>query len=272
VSPSGAGIVLYQPQIASWPDQKHMTLYTAVSYLPKDKTTPALGVLRVEADTNVALGERLVNFSEFTVSEASFPGISRDDMTAIVDDILAAVPREQRVIALDRVLAMVDTNQVTARNVDGVKADPPPVFFSQTPAVLVNLDGPPIWGPIPGTDLRFAVNTNWDLFLTVEPQSYYLRVDKSWMTASALPGPWRQVNNLPASFSRLPDDGNWSDVRAALKPQSAGRAPTVFVSEKPAELLLLDGAPKYVPVSGTGLQWVSNTDADVFRAGTSGAV
>jgi hypothetical protein len=272
VSPSGASIVLYQPQIASWPDQKHMTFYTAVSYVGKANTTPALGVLKVEADTSVALGERLVNFSEFTLAEANFPGTPKDEVKAITDDILAAVPRDQRVIALDRVLAMVDTSQVTARNIDGVKADPPPVFFSQTPAVLINLDGPPIWSPIPGTDLRFAVNTNWDLFLTAEPPSYYLRVDKSWLTASAVQGPWRKANKLPASFSNLPDDGNWTDVRAALQPQTTPKVPTVFVSEKPAELLLLDGAPKYVPVPGTGLQWVSNTDADVFRMGTMGAV
>jgi len=58
MSPSGASIVLYQPQIASWPDQKHMTLYTAVSYQANEKTTPALGVLKVEADTNVATRTR----------------------------------------------------------------------------------------------------------------------------------------------------------------------------------------------------------------------
>jgi hypothetical protein len=272
VSPAGATIVLYQPQIASWPDQKHMTLYTAASYLSKDKRTPTLGVLKVESDTSVALEDRLVSFSEFTVKEASFPTAPKDEVKAIVDEILAAVPRDRRVISLDRVLAMVDTSQVTPRNVDGVKADPPPVFVSQTPAVLINLDGPAIWSPIPGTDLRFAVNTNWDLFLTAEPQSYYLRVDKSWLTASSLQGPWRPVGKLPASFSALPDDGNWIDVRAALQPQPTGSAPAVFVSETPAELLLLNGAPRYVPVTDTNLQWVSNTDADVFRLGSNGAV
>ena len=83
-----------------------------------------------------------MSFSEFTVTEASFPTTPKDEVKAIVDEIRAAVPRDQRVISLDRVLAMVDTSQVTPRNVDGVKADPPPVFFSQTPAVLINLDGP----------------------------------------------------------------------------------------------------------------------------------
>jgi hypothetical protein len=272
VSPSGASIVLYQPQIASWPDQKHMTLYVAASYLAKGKQTPATGALKVESDTSVALEDRLVGFSEFTITEASFPTTPKDEVKAIVDEILAAVPRDQRVISLDRVLAMVDTSQVTPRNMEGVKADPPPVFFSQTPALLINLDGPPIWSPIPGTDLRFAVNTNWDLFVSPEPQTYYLRVDKSWLTASSLQGPWHRASKLPTSFSSLPDDGNWSEVRTALQPQTTGSVPAVFVSEKPAELLLLNGPPRYEPVTGTNLQWVSNTDADVFRLGPTGPV
>ena len=67
-------------------------------------------------------------------------------------------------IALDRVLANIDKSQIIPKNVEGVKADPPPIFFSKTPAVLVNIDGDPIWSPIKDNDLKFAVNTNWDLF------------------------------------------------------------------------------------------------------------
>ena len=29
---------------------------------------------------------------------------------------------------------------------------------------MVNLDGDPIWSPIKENDLKYAVNTNWDLF------------------------------------------------------------------------------------------------------------
>ena len=46
----------------------------------------------------------------------------------------------------------------------------------------------------------------------------------------------------------------------------------MFVSFTPAELILLTGAPKYLPVTGTTLFWVSNTDSDVFRLGKSGQV
>src|SRR5204863_254657 len=48
--------------------------------------------------------------------------------------------------------------------------------------------------------------------------------------------------------------------------------PKVFVSTKPAELILVHGAPAYLSVSGTRLLWVSNTDVDVFRLGKGGPV
>ena len=37
---SGAALVVYQPQVASWADQKHAVLYAAVSYTPKGATSP----------------------------------------------------------------------------------------------------------------------------------------------------------------------------------------------------------------------------------------
>src|SRR5581483_4482495 len=58
-SPSGARIVLYQPQVVSWPDQKHMTLAAAVSYLAKDAPKAALGTVKIESDTRVAIDDRL---------------------------------------------------------------------------------------------------------------------------------------------------------------------------------------------------------------------
>ncbi len=269
---SGARVVLYQPQVASWVNHRDMTLYAAVSYLAAGQQIPALGTIKAENHTQVALVDRLVNFSEFEITEANFPTLPKESVEGVVAEIVAAIPREQRVIALDRVLAMVDTSQIAPKNVDGVKADPPDVFFSQTPAILVNLDGDPIWSPIAQNDLRFAVNTNWDLFEHPPSRTFYLRVEKSWLTAPSIQGPWRRAGTLPAGFSALPNDGNWADVRAAVPGQAfpVGHMPVVLVSEKPAEVILLDGAPLYSPVKGTNLLWVSNTDSDLFRLGKDG--
>src|SRR5262245_44489447 len=93
----GARIVLYEPQVASWVDQKRMTLYSAVSYLASGASKPTIGTVRIEADTKVALSERLVNFSDFTIAESQFPSLDNDTRTKVVDEIKASVPTNDRV-------------------------------------------------------------------------------------------------------------------------------------------------------------------------------
>ena len=77
---------------------------------------------------------------------------------------------------------------------------------------------------------------------------------------------------MPDSFKKLPDEDNWKDVKANLpgKAIQASAVPKVFVSQQPAELILLTGEPSYLLVTGTGLLWVSNTESDVFRMGKTG--
>jgi hypothetical protein len=272
---SGAALTLYQPQIATWADQKHVVAYSAVSYAAKGAAKPALGTLKVEADTSVAVEQRLVNFANLKIVESNFPTLERDQLRTAVAEITTAMPLADQVIALDRVLANIDTSQIIPKNVEGVKADPPPIFFSKTPAILVNIDSDPIWSPIENNDLMSAVNTNWDLFQHAPSKTYYLRNDKMWLKAAAVKGPWAPAGTLPASFQKLPADANWKDVKESLPGQkiSASQVPKVFVSTQPAEMILLQGEPNYLAVSGaTPLLWVSNTESDLFRAGLKGSV
>lgn len=271
---SGARFVVYQPQVLSWPNQTRMTLYAAVSYEGKGAAKPALGTVKADADTRVSVAERLVDFSVFKITESNFPTLGKEQMQEIVAEITKGIPQQERVIALDRVMAGIDKSQVIAKNVEGVKADPPIVFFSKTPAVVVILDGDPIWSPIEGNDLKYAVNTNWDLFEHGPTKTYFLRDNTSWLKAAALEGPWTPAGTLPPSFSKLPADDNWKEVRSALPGRkiSGKDVPRVFVSTHPAEVILLRGEPSYVLVDGTSLLWVNNTESDVFRNGKTGPV
>ena len=232
-----------------------MVAYSAVGYEAKGATKPALGSLKIEADTKVAVSDRLVNFKPLQVTESNFPTLKKEETREVVAEIVAAIPDEERVIALDRVLAHVDKSQILPKNAEGVKADPPKIFFSQTPAVVVNLDGEVIWSPIRENDLKFAVNTNWDLFQHEPTKTLYLRYEKSWLQAKDVAGPWTPAGKLPESFSKLPADDNWKEVKAALPGQKLGadKMPKLFVSTTPAELILLTGAPLYKPVAGTKL-------------------
>jgi hypothetical protein len=228
--------------------------------------------VKIEANTSVALEERLVNFGQLRLTETNFGTLGRDETRVIAAEIDQTVPANNPVIALDRVLANVDKSLIRPSNVEGVKADPPTIFYSTRPAILVNFDGDPVWSPIKDNDLKFAVNTNWDVFQIEATKTLYLRHEKIWLKATSLEGPWSAAGPLPGSFSKLPKDDNWSDVVASLPGGAVTSAPTVFVSTTPAELILVPGAPAYQAVPGTGLLWVSNTDADIFRLGAKGAV
>lgn len=270
----GGGVLVYQPQVASWDRQKHMVAFSAVSYRAKAAEKDALGTIKFEADTSVAVADRLVSFEKLKISEANFQSLPKDQLQQVVATIEKALGPRERVIALDRVLANIDKSGIIPKNVEGIKADPPAVFFSKTPAVIVNLDGEPIWSPIKENDLKYAVNTNWDLFEHGPSKTYYLRNNDNWLKATAVNGPWTAAGTLPPSFGKLPADENWKDVKAALpgKTVAASAIPKVFVTEKPGELILLRGEPSYLLVEGTQLLWVSNTDSDVFRLGRTGLV
>jgi hypothetical protein len=267
-------LVIYEPQISEWRDQKKITLLAAVGYTPAGATKPLLGTITADADTRVAVDERLVSFSTFTLTQTHFATASKEQTATIAAALKSNWPEHERVMELDRVLAFVDASTITPKNVNGVKADPPVVHYSTRPAVLVNLDGNPIWSPIQNNDLRYAVNTNWDLFEHPPTKMFYLRHEKVWLQAAAITGPWTGAATLPPSFSKLPADENWKEVRSTLptKAVPASTLPTVFTSTTPAELILLRGEPNYSPVARTKLLWVSNTDADVFRLGPTGPI
>jgi hypothetical protein len=268
----GASILLYQPQIASWDKQKHLVALSAVSYRDKTTTKPTLGTVKIEADTKVSVDERLVSFSAMKLTEANFQSMPKDRVAAITSAIDKSMRAEDRVIALDRVLANLDKSGIVPRNVEGVKADPPAIFFSSTPALIVNLDGEPIWSPIKENDLKYAVNTNWDLFQHGPTNTYFLRNEGTWLKAADVKGPWTPAGKLPDSFKKLPAEENFKEVKANVPGTALKTAPQVFVTLTPGELILTTGAPSYLLVQGTSLLWVSNTESDVFRLGKGGPV
>jgi hypothetical protein len=157
--PSGGNILVYQPQIASWDKQTHMTAFSAVSHRAKSGDKPALGTIKLEATTRVALEDRLVNFQGLKIVESNFPTLPKESLREVVAEIEKAIPDDERVIALDRVLG--HDKAISFEECPGI-AEPRRSSSADT-RVIVNLDGEAIWSPIKENDLKFMI-ANWDLF------------------------------------------------------------------------------------------------------------
>jgi hypothetical protein len=266
-APGGATVTVYQPQAISWPDQKTLTARMALAITPVNTKTPILGTVQLSFATATDKASGLVTLSDPKLDSSQFPAVSTDQASQLEQRIRAALPTLQlKAVPLNSLLLSLKGAAAAARPV-AVYNDPPAILYAERPSSLVVFDGEPVLAPAGNSGLKFAVNTNWEVFFDPAGQgTWYLLNNGAWFAAPAATGPYKPTNKLPPALSRLPNDASFAEVRKAIPPRpiNAAQAPTIYVSTKPAEIIVTDGPPALAPVAGTGLQYVKNAAGDVF--------
>jgi hypothetical protein len=155
----------------------------------------------------------------------------------------------------------------------------PTVYYSSQPAVVMLFDGQPVYSQIPGTQLVYASNTRSYLFVYSPTQQYYYLTAGRWFTSSSLQGPWTFATaNLPADFAQIPPSSPAAQVLASV-PGTEEAKDAVMIAQVPARITVnpataaarasvtYDGAPQFVPISGTTLSYATNTAQKVIQVG-----
>lgn len=260
----GRVLTLYQPQITDWKKFEQLRARSAVAYKTPFDVKPMIGTMVLHSKTAVNVKSRQVKATEIKIQSLRFSGLDSKKVESIKESMRDIFPSSGMVLSLDRLVANFK-RKMTIKAAK-VKSDPPPIFISKDPAILIIFNGKPIWSPIKNNKLQFAVNTNWDLFWDQAGHTYYLRNFDGWMSAPHLTGPWQAGPDLPEAFKQLPDEENWKEVKAHIpgRKLSSKASPNVYVNYKPSELILLEGEPNLRIVNKTYLMWVANTDSDLF--------
>ena len=262
-SPAGK-LVYYQPQVDEWNNYKDLDFRMAFSLTPTGgKQT--VGVVTVHAKTDVNVDARTVLLSNPVITDTHFPSLDATaaaQMDRLVRTFLP--PNSSVVISLDRLIASVSKSQ-SAPTVE-VRNDPPEIFVSNSPAMLVQVDGPPVLADIKNTKMQFIVNTNWPILFDKSHSAYYLFTGKQWLTGPSLNGTLAPTTKLPKDMLKVAKDPQWAGLAKAISPTASvsGPRPTVFYSTGPAEVILFQGQPVYSNIPGTQLVYAKNTDADLF--------
>lgn len=265
---------VYQPQVADWKDFSTLRFYAAVSVAPQsDPLERRFGSIVLSADTSVAFDERMVVLTGMRMESLTFSDAPESEKPRLEGTVRAALPFDKALsVSLDRIVGAMDASTIRIPHVD-VDLAPPRILASERPAALVIFVGAPRFQPVDGVaGLLFAINTNWDVFFVPKEKRYYLLDGGTWLEApDAEKGPWTPARALPGEFNRLPDDENWSDVRAhlPLKPGD-GEARAILVSTEPAELIVTDGAPQFTPIPGSDLMLVANAENDLVYDASAG--
>ncbi len=266
---------IYQPQLESW-DYFTFKAISAVAIQPVGARQATFGTIRFTAQTQVDRAEREVLFERLEITSADFPS---DDAPAekYLATLRSLLPTEVRSIALDRLeasLAILEARQKSAGQ--PLRNEPPVILFRTKPAMLVPVEGQPVYRPVPGTDFERMFNTR-ALIVRQKSGPFYLHLFDGYVTAPTLAGPWTVVTNVPVALrtaQRLAVDAKQVDLLAGQEHPDTKQKPSLkttpvpelLITTTPTELIVLQGEPQWAPLPPTQLLYATNTAAQVFKA------
>ena len=267
---AGAQVLVYQPQINSWTDNQ-LDFRAAMALKTDGAKDETFGAITASARTQVDKVARTVVLEDLKIAKVDFPTLPNRG-AAYVTELQTEFAKKIRTISLDRLEASLAAAGIKAAPVQ-VNNAPPQVIVSNTPAILVPIDGAPVVKPVPNSS-RFSrvINTRALILQGGFQQEYYLHVYDGWMTATSLSGPWtvsfRQPFGMDDVAAKLAKS-NTVDMlsggpNANPKPSLSNGAPAIYISQQPTELIVFKGQPDFVPIVGTQLLWASNTTSDVL--------
>lgn len=268
---SNAAVLVYQPQVGAW-NGNLLEFRAALAIKPAGAANETYGVVFATARTQVDKVSRTVVFENLKVTRSDFPTLA-DHGAAYAPELQARLASDLKTISLDRLQASLAAAGVKPPTVP-VSNAPPQVIVSETPAILVPIDGAPVTKPVPDHALLSRVINTRALILK-RGDGYYIHVYDGWLAASSIAGPWSQSRIGPFVKTELDQvaqrlaKANAVDLldggpKANPKPSLANTVPTIYTAQGPAELIQFNGRPDFVPIAGTQLLWASNTPNDVL--------
>jgi hypothetical protein len=269
-----ATVVIYQPQVESW-NGNQIQLRTAASVQPAGAARASFGSVYATARTEVDRATRTVIFNDMVITRSNFPTLPEQG-AGFASELQARLATTSRIMSLDRVEASLKEAGVKIPSFP-ILNTPPRIIVSNTPAILVPIDGAPVLKPVPNSS-RFqrVINTRALILQGGFGDSFYLHVYDGWMSADSIDGPWAKASRTPWGMEDVANqiaatervDMLYGDVNAYPAPSLSRNVPTIYTSQVPAELIVFRGNPNFVPIA-ENLLWASNTKADVFIDMTS---
>jgi hypothetical protein len=269
---NGSVLVVYPPQVEDWAAYQTLDFRMAFSLKPVNQSKQVVGVVYIVATTTVDTYNHMVAISNMKITNVHFPSLDPGTAASMEQIVRATLNISRTVnVSMERIVAA--TPKQKSANTVNVQNDPPTIFVSNTPAIILQLEGQPaLTDAIPG-GIKYVFNANWPVFFDATASAYYLFDNTEWQTASRLSGPWTFTSALPMSLINLSTNKNWASLLKEAIPAQAWQGPQmplIFYSTTPAEVILFNGPPAMSPIPGTSLTYATNTNNAVFfSSGTS---
>jgi len=142
----------------------------------------------------------------------------------------------------------------------------PVFFFSPAPALLIFIDGTPVFKQ-ENSDLLKVINSDTLILFSKKEKRFYIKAAYRWFISAVSEKTdiqhltWDKNVEIPKDLKSyiqtLP--------KTTVDINKLKIIPDIFISSKPAELLQATGKPIFTSIPRTELSFVQNSDNDLFR-------
>lgn len=264
-------VVIYQPQPEKL-EGNQLFARAAVALELTDRNEPVFGAIWFNARMETDKVERTATFHDITITQIRFPNEDEEKAKKLGEIIEKELPKSQLPIDLDNLMATLKYVEEREKVAESINNAPPKILFVNEPAVLISIDGEPHLKETDG--ITRVINTPFTIIQDPKDKYWYLNADAAnWYKAKDITGEWQLAQSVPSQISALAppaqEDNEESDMSADISTDTLidntdGPAPKIIVSTEPTELISSTGKPKFTPVTGTDLLYVSNTESDVL--------
>ncbi len=276
VTLSGAAVLVYQPQVTGWIDNR-IDFRSAAAIKPAGAKEETFGVIEASARTIVDKVSRTVGLADLKITKSDFPDLPGRG-AGYATELQKQMAPGVRNLSLAQLAKSLSAGSTKATPM-AFENRPPRVIVSEVPAILVPVDGPPVWKAVAGGGgFSRVLNTRALIVKQASAPQLFMHVFDGWLSSTSLDGPWKRVPTIPAGIDAMAGQVAASGVvdlldggpQANPKPSLAQGVPAIHAPQSPAELVVFNGKPEFVPIVGTGLLWAANTTSDMLRAGERG--
>ncbi|MBN1466940.1 hypothetical protein JXA02_14395, partial [candidate division KSB1 bacterium] len=153
----------------------------------------------------------------------------------------------------------------------------PKIIVRTEPAELIQSNGEPEYAAIDGTSLLYMSNSENDIVMDINTQTYFVLLAGRWYTSkSLLYGPWFFIPNddLPQDFALIGEESQMATVLPSVAGTQQSRdallentiPQTAVVDRKTASLRVdYDGDPRFLPIENSNMSYAVNTDKSVLK-------
>lgn len=258
----GTVLKLYQWQPESYTGNA-LQARAAVSVLESGKTDPVFGMTWIKATTSNNGSQ--VRITQAQVENMKLPGITDDSKLEEYSEVLEQqINRGGISFAPADLQSSIDLNNQETQLSQQISNTPPKVLYSNSPSILVLIDGAPQLQRNTEWGVEAVVNTPFTIIKNNDGR-FYLYGGKHWYAAPAATGPYALTTQVSQNLQKIAQQVNDAGKEDGTEKETDENTMyKVIVSTEPAELIQSNGEANFAPVSGTDLLYVSNSADDIF--------